>query len=364
MLDINVIARLAEKYSVPLEDVLFIALNTNGVNLECDFNRMRMAFRLADSNLFSYAKQRGELDYYFALPVNQNSSFTIIDNVLLLRDTVVGQAIDPMEDICDAHYPRRKGTSLNINPNSRTSCRGCQFCYTAYQIPYDRKKLKTDSDLKDFFEDWMLKYDLTSLSHLIQVSVVTGCYESSDEVCRFLCTLKNVLSEYQFTDKIFYLGSQIATKEQLGSLSVVKPFGICFSLETFERRELLRDKKRLVSLQDACESMDFAQELGYETNFSYIVGMESLRVIEYHFSCLKNHVNKFPTINTLQMHKYHEATLMAPGAHRLEYYLEARRILEQMFAETSMRPLVWEDYRSLCGKYPFFRQLVSPQFLG
>ncbi|OIO47780.1 MAG: hypothetical protein AUJ28_00565 [Parcubacteria group bacterium CG1_02_37_51] len=347
MLDINVIARLAEKYTVPLEDVLFIALNTNGINLDCDYNRMRTAFRLADSNLFSYAKQRGELDYYFALPVNQKSPFVLVDNTLLLQDTVIGQTIGQTEDICDSHYPRRKGTSLNLNPNSRTSCRGCQFCYTAYQVPYDRKRLKTASDLKDFFEDWMTKYGLTDLSHLIQMSVVTGCYESSDEICQFLRTLKGVLTEYKFTGKIFYLGSQITTKDQLNSLSEIKPFGICLSLETFERRELLRDKKRLIGLQDACESMDFAQELGYEANFAYIVGMESLRVMEYHFSVLKNHVNKFPTINTLQMHKYHEATLMTPDAHRLEYYLEARQLLERLFAETSMRPLVWEDYRSL-----------------
>ncbi len=347
MLNINIIGRLAEKYGVPLEDVLFIALNTNGVDFECDYNRMRMAFHLADSNLFNYAKQRGELDYYFALPVNQNSPFAMVDNVLLLQDTVVGQAIGPTEDICDSHYPRRKGTSLNINPNSRTSCYGCQFCYTAYQVPYDRKKLKTDSDLKDFFENWMLKYGLSSLSHLIQVSVVTGCYESSDDICRFLLTLKRVLVEYQFTRKIFYLGSQITTREQLSSLTEIQPFGVCISLETFERRNLLRDKKRMINLQDACESMDFARELGYEVNFSYIVGMEPLRVIEYHFIHLREHINKFPTINTLQMHKYHQATIMDPDALHLEYYLKARQILEQLFAMTSMRPLVWEDYRSL-----------------
>lgn len=347
MLNINIIGRLAEKHGVPLEDVLFIALNTNGVNFECDYNRIRMAFHLADSDLFDYAKQRGELDYYFALPVNQNSPFAMVDNVLLLQDTVVGQAIGPTEDICDSHYLRRKGTSLNINPNSRTSCYGCQFCYTAYQIPYDRKKLKTDFDLKDFFEDWMVKYGLTDLSHLIQVSVVTGCYESSDDLCRFLRTLKKVLIEYQFVGKIFYLGSQITTKEQLDGLIEIQPLGICLSLETFERRDLLRKNKRAVSLQDACEFMDFARGLGYEVNFSYIVGMESLRVMEYHFVHLRNHVNKFPIINTLQMHKYHEATLMAEGAHRLEYYLEARQILERLFAQTSMRPLVWEDYRSL-----------------
>src|SRR3989344_5382231 len=342
MLTVESVVHLAERYHIPLEDVLFIALNINGVNLECDYNRMRMAFRLADNNLFDYAKQRGELDYYFALPVNQRSPFAIVDNVLLLQDTVVGQAVGPTEDICDSHYPRRKGTSLNINPNSRTSCCGCQFCYTAYQVPYDRKKLKTDSDMKDFFEDWMFKYGLTNLSHLIQVSVITGCYESSDDLCRFLLTLKLVLAEYQFTGKIFYLGSQITTQEQLSRIAKIQPFGICFSMETFERRDLLRDKKRVISLQDACESMDFAQGLGYEVNFSYIIGMESLRVIEYHFRCFRNHVNKFPTINTLQMHKYHQSTLMDPEAHRLEYYLETRQLLERLFAQTSMRPLVWE----------------------
>ncbi len=191
MLTIESVARLAERYHIPLEDVLFIALNINGVNLECDYNRMRMAFRLADSKLFEYAKQRGELDYYFALSVNQDSPFAIIDNVLFLQNTVIGQAIGPTEDICDSHYPRRKGTSLNINPNSRTSCHGCQFCYTAYQIPYDRKRLKTGSDLREFFENWMAKYGLTDLSHLIQVSIVTGCYESGEAVCRFLRVLKN-----------------------------------------------------------------------------------------------------------------------------------------------------------------------------
>jgi len=348
MLSIGMIARLAENYGVPLEDALFIALNINGVNLQCNYNRMRMAFRLAEVDLFEYAKQRGELDYYFALPVNQSSPFILAtDNVLLLQNTVIGQAIDPTEDICDSHYPRGKGTSLNINPNSRTSCRGCQFCYTAYQVPCDRKRLKTDSDLREFFEDWMHKNGLTNLSHLIQISVVTGCYENGDEVCQFLCTLRKVLTEYQFVGKVFYLGSQITTREQLSSIAEIKPFIICFSLETFERRDLLRDKKRLVSLSSACESMDFARELEFEVNFSYIVGMESLRVIESCFNRLKDHINRFPIVNTLQMHKYHEKKLMAPCADRMEYYLEARQIIERIFAQTSMRPLVWEDYRSL-----------------
>lgn len=347
MLNIDVIARLSDRYGVPLEDVLFIALNVNGVDIECEYNRMRMAFRLADSKLFEYAKQRGELDYYFALPVNENSPFAIVDSVLLLQNTVIGQAIGPTEDICNFHYHRRKGTVLNINPNSRTSCHGCQFCYTVYQIPYDRKRLMTDSELREFFDDWMIKYGLTDLSHLIQVAVVTGCYESGETVSRFLLTLKKVLEEYRFSGEIFYLGSQITMQEQLKNLAEIQPFGICFSLETFERRELLRKDKRAVSLQSACESMDYARSLGYKVNFSYIVGMESLQVMEYHFNCFKEHINRFPIINTLQLHKYHQAILMDPSGHRLEYYLDARLILERIFRPTNMRPRVWEDYRSL-----------------
>lgn len=347
MLNIDAIVRLSERYGVPLEDVLFIAINVNGVNLECEYNRMRMAFHLADNKLFEYAKQRGELDYYFALPVNSDSPFAIVNNVLLLQNTVIGQAIGPTEDICDSHYPRRKGTVLNINPNSRTSCHGCQFCYTAYQIPCDRKRLKTDSELREFFEDWMTKYGLTDLSHLIQVAVVTGCYESGEATCRFLLTLRKVLGEYRFSGEIFYLGSQITTQEQLRNLAEIQPFGICFSLETFERRELLRKDKRAVSLQDACESMDYARSLRYEVNFSYIVGMEPLQVMEYHFNCFKERINRFPIINTLQLHKYHQATLRDPSGHRLECYLDARMILERTFSPTNMRPRVWEDYRSL-----------------
>ena len=347
MLNINTIAQPAERYSIPLEDVLFITLNVNGVDFECGYNRMRMAFRLADSKLFEYAKRRGELDYYFALPVNQDSPFAIVDNILSLQNTVIGQAIGPTEDICDSHYPRRNGTVLNMNSNSRTSCHGCQFCYTAYQIPYDRKRLRTDGDLREFFEDWMDKYGLTDLSHLIEIAVVTGCYESGEAVCRFLLTLKRVLQEYKFSEKIFYLGSQITTQEHLRSIGEIQPFGICFSLETFEHRELLRKDKRVLSLQDACESMDFARSLGYEVTFSYIVGMESLRVMEYHFNHFREHINKFPIINTLQLHKYHQATLRDLEAHRLEYYLNTRLILERLFGPTEMRPLVWENYRSL-----------------
>ncbi len=347
MLDINEIARLSEQYEMPLEDVLFIALNVHGVNLNCEYGRIRMDFRLADSNLFSYAKEREEFDYFFALPVNPVSEFTLAGDILSLNGTLIGQAINPTEDVSDLYYFRRKKTVLNFNPNSRSSCAGCHFCYTSHLTPNDEQKIETGADLKIFFENWMNKYGFTDLSHLIQISVVTGNYRNSVDLCQFLLELKRIVREHRFGGKIFYLGSQITTTEQLSKLAEIQPFGICFSLEVFDRRNLLRRDKKALELKGARDAMDFARRLGHEVNFSYIVGMEPMQVIEEHFRYFRDYINKFPTINAFQKHKFQGPTLMDPNADHLEYFLDVRRILERLFGQTGMRPLVWEDYRSL-----------------
>ena len=347
MLTIEHAARLAERYQMPLEDILFIALNVHGAKLDCEFGRIRMDFRLAENDQFRCAKERGEFDYFFALPVNPESEFILSGDVLSFGETAIGQAINPMEDVSDLYYFRRKKTVLNFNPNARSACAGCRFCYTSHLTPNDEQRIETADELKVFFENWMHKYGFVDLSHLVQISVVTGNYRESDSLCRFLLELKRVVQEYHFGGKIFYLGSQITTPEQLTQLTETQPFGICFSLEVFDRRNLLRRDKKSLELEGARKAMNLARRLGHEVTFSYIVGMEPLQVVEEHFRYFRDHVNKFPTINTFQKHRFQGPTLMDPTADRLEYFLEARQILERLFAETGLRPLPWEDYRSL-----------------
>ncbi len=347
LISIRELKRLSAVYHIPIEDVFFIAVNMHGVNFPCSYNRMRTAFRLADIDLFTYARERGERDYYLALPVNASSPFSVEDGDVRLSGVSVGRMIDPTEDICDSNYPRRNGTSLNINPHSRTSCRGCEFCYTAYQVPQDLKMMVSEDDLREFFDGWLKARELHDLSHLIQVSVVTGCYRSSEELCAFLLRLRDVLNEYRFGGRIFYLGSQITTREHLDLLKAIQPFGVCYSLEVFERRDLLQTKKRALSIETARELMTYADEVGHEVNFAYIVGLEPLNVIERYFGNLGRSVNKFPTVNILQVHKHHSNTLLDPSARSIEYFLQARGIIEGVFSKTPLRPLVWEDYRSL-----------------
>ena len=70
LINIEKIKRLSQDFQLPVEDVLFIALNIFGVDYKCDYNRMRMALHINDDKVFNYSKNRRENDYYFALAIN------------------------------------------------------------------------------------------------------------------------------------------------------------------------------------------------------------------------------------------------------------------------------------------------------
>ncbi|MBU1013571.1 MAG: hypothetical protein KKG99_11235 [Bacteroidetes bacterium] len=347
-LNIEQIKTFAENYGVPFEDALFISLNLFGVTMDVTYNRMRTAFHLnGNDSIFSYAADLNELDYYFALAVNPKSPFRISEEVLYLDNYKIGKTIGATEDFCDSHYPRRLGTSLNINPNSRTSCRGCEFCYTAYQVPHDRKRMESEQDIREFFYNWINKHDLSDLSHLIQVSVVTGCYQTEKDLLLFLLTLNNVLKDFNFQGRIFYLGSMLVSSEAIQSLREIPSFGYCVSLECFERRHLLKDSKRELTLVHAKNIMRECVEAGMEVNYTYVIGIESHDVFLPYMQEFIKYTTKFPTINVLQLHQQHNNNLLDPTALDLGYFLEARVKIEKIFLKTTLRPLVWEDYRSL-----------------
>jgi len=55
MITLKKIYSLAENYNVPVEDVLFVALNIYGAAFKCDFNRMRMGVCTIDQDVFKYS---------------------------------------------------------------------------------------------------------------------------------------------------------------------------------------------------------------------------------------------------------------------------------------------------------------------
>jgi hypothetical protein len=266
----------------------------------------------------------------------------------MTKDEKIGKIKNLANDTCDASYPRRGGTVLNLNPVSKSTCCGCKFCHTLLQDANDRQEnLQNISVLKKFIEQWLKKYKTFDLLHLIQVAIVTGCFGGEEKVIAYLQKLRNILDKYNFNGELFYYGSEITTKKSLDKLRKIKNFAICLSLECFEnRKKLVRDIKTKITIDKAKEILKTAKENNFRVNFSYILGLESLEIIKRRFKELLPYINSFPVINVLQVHRGQEK-LRYSEAWKLDYYIKARKIIEDLFKNTKMRPRIWENYRSL-----------------
>ncbi|MDR0461636.1 MAG: hypothetical protein LBH62_09510 [Nitrososphaerota archaeon] len=207
--------------------------------------------------------------------------------------------------------------------------------------------MRSSEDIAEFFIGWMKENNNHDLSHLIQVSVVTGCYDSENDLVKFLLKLNDVLKRYAFSGKIFYLGSMLTSHSAIKKLSTIDSFGYCLSLECFERRSVLKNSKAVLTLPNIKEIMQECLSNGFEVNYTYVMGMEPIEVFLPYMQEFIEFTNKFPTINVLQLHQQHSKELLDDSAKDISYFYKARVAIQELFKQTSMRPLVWEDYRTL-----------------
>ncbi len=340
---------LSRKYNIPTEDLILLDLNLSGAKIYFKSGRVRFELESTNKKIFSLAHSKNIHNYYLAIPTVNKSHYHFKQNNLYFNKTIIGKAIGVTEDYCDSSYPRRGGTVLNINPNARTSCRGCKFCYTAFQVPRDKECMLTEKKINNFLVNWMKDFRLKNLSSLQQVAVVTGCFPNEKNLVEYLIRLNKILRKYAFKGEIFYFGSQIKTKSSLKKLAKIKPLGICYSLECFanqNREYYLRDIKKNINIDTMKEMFTYCKKLGIRVNYSYIIGLESLKTIKHCFTELLPYINSFPIVNTFQSHKWQEGQRYK-NAHKIEYYIKARKIIEKIYKKNNNRPRPWENYRSL-----------------
>lgn len=339
---------LSKIYNVPPEDILFLDFSLSGIKFHLPYSRIRFEFIPVNRPYFETSFKMNTTKYFFALPTNSNSPYHIKCGYLTAKREIIGHVKNLANDTCDSSYPRREGTVLNLNPVSKSLCHGCKFCHTLLQEAQDiEEALQSEPDLRRFIKTWLEKCKIPDLSHIIQVAIVTGCFGSEQKVIEWLKMARKVLDEYKFNGELFYYGSEIITEKALDELKDVKPFGLCLSLECFENREwMLRNIKARITIEDAKRILARATERGFRTNFSYILGLELLDAMEKGFEELLPHINSFPVINILQVHRGQDK-LRCADAWNIDYYMKARKRLEEMFETTGMRPRSWENYRSL-----------------
>lgn len=340
---------LATQYGIPFEDALFIDLNRKGVVTDTSFERIRFYFRPANNRYFHESRERGINEFFFALPTHSGiSNYLLANGAISLGNEEIGTIRELENDTCDSTYPRREGTVINLNPNTKSQCHGCAFCHTFKQDARDISDLSLEDFLRKHAEEWLRKYDAHDLSHIHSVATVTGCFDGESEVIDYLSLVRTIFSEFGYKGEVFYYGSEITSKEALDELKKIAPFALCFSLECFENRDsILKPHKGGVSLETAKKVLDMSKDRGFGTNFSYIVGMEPLNVVLGRMEEFLPHINKQPVINIFQPHTRGQRGLLVPEARELQYFLDARQGLEILFVNAGLGPRIWENYRCL-----------------
>lgn len=335
------IKALSSSFSIPLIDVLSIAINRYGIRADITDKRIRFKIHLLDYNKA----------YYMAVCVNTFDSPFYLDDKkrLLLNNEVLGNIFDIEKDTCDTTYFRRNKTELTLNSNMRSRCQGCTFCGTYNLDPDDRIDMSDENKIAAFLTTFLQDNHMDSLKDLVRVTICTGCFSNESELVGHILTVSKVFKDFGFNKRIRYIGSQIRTEEAMDLIKSKLPyFSLSLTVECFSNREQrMRKEKASLDMTEILKVLKRAKEHDFSTNYLYIVGLDELNVLKTGISKLTPYINRMPIFQVMQNYIGEHEVQRVEEAKGLEYYLKARKIIEEQFSNTELHPRSWENYRGL-----------------
>lgn len=335
------IESLSTNYDIPPQDILMTALNLSGIKTGViPENRIRFNFRLNKWNS----------PFFLALCVNtRRTPFELKDSRIFFSGEEIGEVFGIERDTCDNSYFRRNNTSLTLNSNARSTCKGCAMCGTYSQDVDDLYTLSDEQRLSFHLQDIFACHNIEDASRLVQTTICTGCFGSEQEALDHILMVNKVLRSFGFNGVLRYIGSEIRSSEVLDEIAEeVESFALSVTTEVFTRRQqLLKLHKAQIDLEATKQLLLEASKRGFKASILYVLGLDPLDAVEREFKELSGVMTEFPTINLMQNYLPGQERLRDPSARTIDYYLLARQRLEEIFLPTSMRPNLWENYRPL-----------------
>lgn len=350
--------QLSEKYNINIDEIIQIDLNRCGVYLKN--NEVRVDFRVRFKG-----KILNDYETWYALPVRTSADthFCVYDGGIYFQDIKIGVARNLTLDTCESSY-QRGDNLLNFNSRSRSNCGGCTACVHNYHNLYDasvlkdKKQIKTIDDINEFFDTRNL-----DVSMLVQIAVVTGLFKDEDEIVEHMTLINEVAKKRGFSGELMYFGCQVNSSNALKKLSELGNFSLIYALDNFTKRDMLLSKtKSLITLEMAKDTLLRSKENNIRTSIAYICGIDPLEEAVKGFKFFKDSLTSFPIINIYQTQTLSQAKILDDYAKYLEYYLESRKALEEVFKDTFYRPKRWENYRPLWYKYFANEELLNNSF--
>lgn len=332
--DIAHAAELANRYHVPVEDILLIGLNLSGVRFrKVENDRGRFSLTMPSRR-----------SYYLAMTITDSplSNFTHDGLIISLGDQEIGKATEIEKDTCTDSYWRNR-THLTLNSNSRSICRGCNFCGT-YSLEREDAPLTETEHLEKRASE--LHQEVGDFSKIDAIGIVTGCFPTEDTIVNHIRLIRKVFSQVGFNGEIQYVGSQIRTEASLSRLIEDGPFALYLTLEVFSKREaLMKKQKSSLNLLESWRLLKTVKNMGGESSFLYIAGLDPMPVILDELPRFADVVTRFPQLQTYQLYTPDQIVLRDHEADSLDYYLRLRQLAEEVFP--NLRPVTFHNYRGL-----------------
>ncbi|MFJ8438063.1 hypothetical protein [Kitasatospora griseola] len=344
---------MAEQHGVPVEDALLIAINLYGISSVHGRHRARISVRLMT---------RPDVAWMVIVPFNAEASpFRLIGEELSLGSEVVGTIDRVAADEAVGGYFRNGGRAATLNPNARSRCVGCAFCPNTLEAAAD-PRLAEERELNELLAALVEQHPRYDLTELQEVTVSTGCFERERAAVDHLTGLREVLSAHGIGARIGFLTSVIRSSGAFEELAErVAPLVLRLTAECFSRRDLLlKASKAALTAQETPHVLERAMRAGHATSFTYIVGLDRLTELRAGVGELMPFVTEFPNFQVYQAHNSIMAGLRTGGSEALDYYLRARRDIEDIVGPTGLRPVAWECYRPLWYFTFGEEQLVPP----
>ncbi|MFJ4973028.1 hypothetical protein [Streptomyces sp. NPDC088755] len=330
----------ALRHGVPVEDVLLIAVNLYGITSDHDRHRARVNLRLV---------RRPGTAWQIIVPLNQPASpFRLRGDELSLNGSVVAHVERIDADEAVGGYFRNHGRAATLNPNARSRCVGCGWCPNTLEAAAD-PRMQEDQGLDALLRALGEQHPRRNLAELTEVTVSTGCFEREGAAVAHLTALRPALGRAGVTARIGFLTSVLRSDEAFETIaSQVSPFVLRLTTEHFTRREaLMKATKADLRPEQMPDLLARARKAGLDTSYTYIVGLDPMEDLARGANELAGEVTAFPNVQVFQAHNLIMQGMRTPGAESLEFYLQARTVIEWIMAPTGLRPVGWECYRPL-----------------
>lgn len=318
--------KIKEKYPrMPLLDIHYYGLKGYGINYN-NTREGRPKFHIRDENfLFSVVPMMSE----------QNSPYIYRDKLTFNDEELPFkvQFIKWVHGSPSYFYYRNPNewiqtidSKIVLTTNFQQACTGCSFCCRGFQdrlktiTPYEGMKL--------------VMADGAIFSEIDELAIVTGMFRDEKEVIKHISKISSIATEHGFKGHLFYIGSQIKTREGVRRfLRDVKevPIRYAYTVETFTKREKLHPMKNQ-SLEEAVNNLKTIKEEGIgRLEYTYMPGIDSFSSFNEIAPALANlakpHVSIFRPANQQQVELMSKDFIQDP----VDYLCKMRIQLEGIY---------------------------------